>query len=64
MVEKSTEYRKTKILVTMGPSLEEDFEKSLEFIDGIRFNMSHANKENIEKYLDILNKKILRNSWI
>ncbi|MBG0769203.1 pyruvate kinase [Methanococcus maripaludis] len=57
MVEKSTEYRKTKILVTMGPSLDGTFEKSLEFIDGIRFNMSHANTKSIEKYLDILNEK-------
>jgi pyruvate kinase len=48
--------RKTKILITMGPSIESMLEKSLNIIDGVRFNMSHAKIEEMDKYMEILNK--------
>ncbi|AEH07112.1 pyruvate kinase [Methanothermococcus okinawensis] len=48
--------RKTKILITMGPSVENKLKDAVKLIDGIRFNMSHTNVEYIKKYLNILEK--------
>ena len=48
--------RKTKILITMGPSIENKLKDVVKLIDGIRFNMSHTDVEDIKKYLDILEK--------
>lgn len=45
---------KTKILITMGPSIEKKLGDVIEIIDGVRFNMSHATHDGIKKYLDIL----------
>lgn len=56
-MENISNYRKTKILVTMGPSIEKDFSKVVDIIDGVRFNMSHASKEEILKFLGVLNEK-------
>jgi pyruvate kinase len=50
----STSNHKTKILITMGPSIEKKLGEVIELIDGVRFNMSHASLDEIEKYLDIL----------
>jgi pyruvate kinase len=46
--------RKTKILVTLGPSLENKLDKAINLIDGVRFNMSHATTDYCERFLDIL----------
>ncbi|XRP96587.1 pyruvate kinase [Methanocaldococcus sp. 16A] len=48
--------RKTKILVTLGPSLENKLDKAVNLIDGVRFNMSHATTDYCEKFLNILEK--------
>ncbi|HII59658.1 TPA: pyruvate kinase [Methanocaldococcus jannaschii] len=48
--------RKTKILVTLGPSLENKLDKAINLIDGVRFNMSHATTDYCEKFLNILEK--------
>ncbi|WP_297318117.1 pyruvate kinase [Methanocaldococcus sp.] len=48
--------RKTKILVTMGPSLESRLNEAINLIDGVRFNMSHSTKDYCEKFLNILEK--------
>ncbi|AIJ05615.1 pyruvate kinase [Methanocaldococcus bathoardescens] len=48
--------RKTKILVTLGPSLEKRLSEAINLIDGVRFNMSHATTDYCEKFLDILEK--------
>ncbi|WP_459201440.1 pyruvate kinase [Methanococcus sp. CF] len=50
-------YRKTKILVTVGPSLDNYFKDCLDLVDGIRFNMSHMDTRSVKKYLEILNEK-------
>ena len=47
---------KTKILITMGPSLEKNLKKVINLIDGVRFNMSHASTKDIERHIDILEK--------
>jgi len=47
---------KTKILITMGPSLEKNLKKVINLIDGVRFNMSHASIEDIERHIGILEK--------
>ncbi len=51
-----TSYHKTKILITMGPSIERKLNETIDLIDGVRFNMSHASLEEINKYLGILEK--------
>ena len=56
-MENISNYRNTKILVTMGPSIEKDFSKVVDIIDGVRFNMSHASQTEILKFLDVLNEK-------
>jgi len=48
--------KKTKILITMGPSLEKNLKKVINLIDGVRFNMSHASTKDIERHIDILEK--------
>ena len=48
--------RKTKILVTLGPSLEKRLNEAINLIDGVRFNMSHATTEYCERFLNILEK--------
>jgi len=53
---KKTNIRKTKILITMGPSMKEKIKEAVNLIDGVRFNMSHANYKEMEQYFDILNK--------
>ncbi len=49
-------YHKTKILITMGPAIEDKLGEVVELIDGVRFNMSHASLEEIEKHLKLLEK--------
>lgn len=49
-------HHKTKILITNGPSIEQHLHNVINLIDGVRFNMSHAKREDIERVLDILNK--------
>jgi len=46
--------RKTKILATIGPSLENVLNDALKKADGIRFNMSHANIEYCKRFSDII----------
>ncbi|MEO2117931.1 MAG: pyruvate kinase [Methanocaldococcus sp.] len=48
--------RKTKILVTLGPSLEDKLDKAINLIDGVRFNMSHATTGYCKRFLNILEK--------
>ncbi|ENN95729.1 pyruvate kinase [Methanocaldococcus villosus KIN24-T80] len=48
--------RKTKILITLGPSIENCLDKAVNLIDGVRFNMSHANINYCMKFLKFLNK--------
>ena len=48
--------RKTKILVTLGPSLEDKLDKAVNLIDGVRFNMSHATTDYCKRFLNILEK--------
>jgi len=43
--------KKVKILITYGPSLEEEkvLEKTLKIVDGVRFNFSHTTDEGLKK---------------
>jgi len=56
VLNESTEHRKTKILVTMGPSLENKLDEVIDTIDGVRFNMSHASINQIKRVLEVLEK--------
>ncbi len=50
--------RKTKILATLGPALE-DYEKLLgvaEYANAFRFNFSHANEEMVSKFVKMIEK--------
>ncbi len=51
--------RKTKILATIGPSFEKVLKDAIKKIDGIRFNMSHANTEYCKRF-----SKFIKNQGI
>ncbi|ACX72964.1 pyruvate kinase [Methanocaldococcus vulcanius M7] len=48
--------RKTKILITLGPSIEDKLDKVIDLIDGVRFNMSHATTDYCNRFLNTLEK--------
>ncbi|BAB66695.1 pyruvate kinase [Sulfurisphaera tokodaii] len=51
-------FRKTKIIATLGPSSENHIDELVKYVDVIRLNFAHGDKEQHEKYFNLVKNRV------